>query len=447
MPPVAATAASAPLEHDRPKLRKTQPNGAPKAPNVGKLGPDIEVLTHPDAPWTKNERFGYVKLRQICWPQDDGRLVSEPISARELAVMLDCSKRTVRRFIRVGRLCGLLTAESGWEDGQREKTTFEFHPKIAVEALAWGGRKNRPKSWDPHKKAPGGGGDIFPTAYSAELAAAELAARAAPNDPKLAAFVRELRRADRKERGIARLRALLAAREPGLDTAAASVAKARAAAGMSPPPAPPPPEEQLDELDATPEEQLVEEPPVDGAGAGAPTLVDLTTVPVLDELDAKILGILREYSPLAPLATPAKARLLGDTARTYQKELLVRLALERLATRILRKDLRKDGTPYRPDIAVARAFVRDVRVTKHGAIPQVRLDQLDEHLAAKAAAEAAEADEPTPEELAAMRTGLEAVKALDPAPAGAELGGAAAAGVLAAIPDVPTLGSIPRPRL
>ena len=39
------------------------------------------------------------------------------------------------------------------------------------------------------------------------------------------------------------------------------------------------------------------------------------------------------------------------------------------------------------------------------------------------------------------------MKALDPAPAGAELGGAAAAGVLAAIPDVPTLGSIPRPRL
>ena len=46
--------------------------------------------------------------------------------------------------------------------------------------LAWGGRKNRPKSWDPHKKDPGGGGDIFPTAYSAELAAAELAANPTP---------------------------------------------------------------------------------------------------------------------------------------------------------------------------------------------------------------------------------------------------------------------------
>ena len=132
--------------------------------------------------------------------------------------------------------------------------------------------------------------------------------------------------------------------------------------------------------------------------------------------DAEILALLREYAPLAPLATEEAAAAIGDSATraaskaagdatgaTLMDPALIRRALERFAFKVHK------GT-WKPDLAAARAFVKRQWPVEHSPV-RLNLAQL-----------VADADEPTAEDLAAMRRAradgdLGAVRALAPAPA------------------------------
>lgn len=386
----------------------------PTADRAGAPALQAKQLHQPLRPLTEIRR---VWVEVPCWSEDEAAALTVLLlKANSETCTVNCATRPERystktliehaklkrspwfRALRVlEKQAKVVTRERVFKPGSKEiaYVRYVLHPDRLA---AWAGEPVRPKAWDPppvrEDVVPGWD---HPPGYLDKLEAVIAAGGLSRTDPKVAQLVHRAKSLDERARRLAlaeeRLRRRRAAHEGEAAALLGEVSDLGAKAASGPP------------VEAAPPAAPLPSAPPESAPAAEDAY--------RREQDALILATLQEHAPLAPLATEAMARKLGDTAvkaaagRQPLDFLLIRRALERFAQKIA-------SGAYKADLAAARAFLKRQWAVEHSPIRLPKPPQVSGE-----AAVVLEEVDPTPEELSAMRQGLSAIRGLPAVNAGA----------------------------